>query len=187
MPAKKRVRKIVTYKDAKAALASLSPDELSAKKNIILMELATGPFDREQAALNVGLTIKELRYLVSQDDDFKAHIAAIKDGNDDSMADLASRNLREVMEGEASAARNQVSMYVDKTRGNYGVTQKIQYEGVKKIDPVDLSQHTTPDSIPAQIPDKPKKQKKIAKIPPDEAFSTGPSKVSWQPKPGSSN
>jgi len=184
--AKKTTRKKVpkaqganpSYLEAKVRYDGLTPDERNSIKAMLLDQLAQG-FDRREAAAMVGMTVRELRSLIASDPEFKAQIAAIKKGDDDTLADRARANLMKLMECEDPKARNvvaTVSIYVDKTRGGYMETRKTVSER-RSVDPTELRDHAKPKAIPDKIALKPPREP--VNVPPPEVLDDDAPEADW--------
>lgn len=144
-PPRKRRRKSA-WRAPRTVLAGMTQAEQERLKVLLLGELATqaeetGKINRAGAADMVGITLREFSVLVQDDPDFAAQIKAIKDADDERLADRARQVMWEELAGDGKM-RTTVAIYVDKSRGGYHERKKVEHSVAEKPspDPVDLSQ-----------------------------------------------
>lgn len=157
-PPRKKRRKSA-WKAPRTVLAGMTPKEVERLKVLLLGELAqqaedTGRISRAQAADMVGITLREFAVLIQDDPDFAAQIKAIRDADDERLADRARQVMWEELNGEGKM-RTTVAIYVDKSRGGYHERKKVEHRVEKAaVDPVDLQSfkvvHGTGPAKPAE-------------------------------------
>lgn len=127
----------------KAHLDALTPDELSAKKSIIL-ETLCDEFNREAAAKAASLSMGQFRLLLAKDEEFRGQVQAIKGGDDDQIADYARKNIRYFLTNGDDRAKLTATIHADKTRGGYGNTKQAKAPAAN-MHPVDVKRYRDPE------------------------------------------
>ena len=158
-PAPLKHRRPRKYVNESLQIKALSSDELDAVKAVILDSMARD-YDREAAVKAAGITLRALRLLLAQDGEFREKFAALKNADDDILADAARSNLKQLlMQGNVT-----VTLYVDKTRGGYEKKGRVVEEANKLPIPVDQDGArekpplrelalVKPDPLPEKAPD----------------------------------
>lgn len=129
--------------------------EIAQLKTVYLSELAASKADRKRAADTVGVSLREIRALEEDDAEFKQKCASILEADDAELADAARNALHTLILGGSERAMLTAAMYLDKTRGGYGQTQRVEHEVRQAQDadihPVNLGDYT----VRAKKPTKP--------------------------------
>lgn len=140
------------YSDPKVYIKGLSPEELESVK-WILLETLSGKFDRVKACKVAGISLRELKLLLEADEQFRERYQAIKNADDDELADLGRLELKRLLKSsEQDSVKLRVAMYFDKSRGNYSETQKVEHsqdQDKPLSSPVNLDQFRPPTELKA--------------------------------------
>ena len=169
---KKASRGKAGYIPPDTRLNGLDAKELEGVKTIILLSLCE-KWDREEAARKAGLSNRELSLLLSQDEDFRGKVEAVKKSDDLSIADLAKGNLKEglLWRGKDGQVNTVLTIYANKAFGGYAESRKIQHvKDEKRVDPFPEGAYDKPEGIPDKVAMKPKPEKEKVPLPPEEDY-----------------
>jgi len=132
--------------------------ETDQLKLVYLSELSANRADRHAAAQAVGITLRDVGFLEADDPGFKQKCSQVLEADDMLLADMARNALHELIQG-SDRAKLTAAMYLDKTRGGYGQTSKVEQVVTHKdgdIHPVSLADYAVRASakkIVGSVPD----------------------------------
>ena len=134
----------LTPKDARGRILAMTRAETDHLKAVYLSELAVCKADRHEAAGKIGLSLREIAVFEEDDADFKARASAILEADDRLLADEARYALRALITEGSERTKATIAMYLDKTRGGYGQTSRVEHKidtDASAVHPVDMSKY----------------------------------------------